>query len=190
MTWNEIEGLQFGQIALGLLGYFALMGYGFRVLYIVLFECLKMLSYTRLFQRETTRWSDFGGYVSAADIDAKCYASKDYEPLRMLEAHRKNCANNRNKTKELAYLYFSAFCLAALNHFVLPNSFLKLGYENLVGVAGESVAQLVLLIFLLPWFLVWLDASDDYERDHYLNHYPIYAELKEEKRKEREKRGY
>ncbi len=32
LTWKDIEGLQFGQIALSLLGYFALMGYGFRVL--------------------------------------------------------------------------------------------------------------------------------------------------------------
>ena len=56
--------------------------------------------------------------------------------------------------------------------------------------ASENIAQLALLIFLLPWFLVWLDASDDYERDSYLNHDPIYAELKDETRKEREKRGY
>jgi hypothetical protein len=190
LTWKEIEAFQFGKIALGLLGYFALMGYGFRFLYTPLFACLRWLSCTRLFHQEKTRWSDLRGYVSAADIGAKCYASKDYEPLRMLEAHRKNCADNRKETKELAYLYFSAFCLAALNHFVLPSSFFTLGYENLVGGASEGIAQLVLLIFLLPWFLVWLDASDDYERDRYLNHDPIYAELKEEKQKERDKRGY
>jgi hypothetical protein len=92
--------------------------------------------------------------------------------------------------RELTYLYFSAFCLSAFNHFVLPNSFLTIGYASLMGVASEGIAQLFLFIFLLPWVLVWFDASDDYERDRYLNHDPIYAELEEEKRKEREKRGY
>jgi len=94
VTWKEIEGLQFGQIALGVFGYFALMGYGFRILYTVLFECLRMLSYMRPFQGETTRLRDLDGYVSAADIFAKSYASKDYEPLRMLEAHHKRYADN------------------------------------------------------------------------------------------------
>jgi hypothetical protein len=190
LTWKEIEGVQFGKLALGLLGYFALMGFGFRVLNTVLFECLTMLTYTRLFQWDTTRWRDVSGYVSEADILAKSYASKDYEPLRMLEVHRKLCADNRRVRRELTYLYFSAFCLSVFNHFVLPTSFLTLGYTSLTRVASEGTADLVLLIFLLPWFLVWLDASDDYERDRYINHDPIYAELKEEKRKEREKSGY
>lgn len=190
LTWKEILGLPFGKLALGLFGYFALMGYCFRLLYAVLFVCLRELSCTRLFQRAKTRWRDVSGYVSEEDILAKSYASKDYEPLRMLEAHRKLCADNRKDNNEIAYLYLSGFCLSAFNHFVLPNSFLTLGYVSLAGVASEGIALLVLLLFLLPLFLVWFDASDDYERDAYLKHGPMYAELKEEKRKEREKRGY
>lgn len=193
LTWKKIEGIQAGQLVLGLLGYFAFMGYGFRVLYAIVFGCLRQLSYTRLFQRETTRWHELRGYVSESNILAKSYASKDYEPVRMLEAHRKRCADHRKETKELTYLYFSAFCLSVFNHLILPTSFLTLGYATLASVTSEGVAQLALVISLLPWFLVWLDASDDYERDRYLNHDAIYAELekeKEEKRKEREKRGY
>lgn len=190
LTWKEIEGIQAGQLALGLLGYFALMGYGFRVLYTIVFWGVRQLSYTRIFQRETTRWRDVRGYVSESNILTKSYASKDYEPVRMLEAHRKRCAEDRKETKELTYLYFSAFCLSVFNHYVLPTSFLTLGYATLTSLTSERVAQLALGISLLPWFLVWLDASDDYERDRYLNHDPIYEELEEEKRKEREKRGY
>ncbi len=149
-----------------------------------------MLSYTRLFQSDAARWRGISGYVSEAEILAKSYASKDYEPLRMLEAHRKNCADNRNEIKELAYLYFSAFCFSAFNYYVLPNSFLTLGYTNLTRVASEGIAELVFLIFLLPLFLIWFDASDKYGRGSYLNHDRMYAELKEDKRKEREKRGH
>lgn len=188
LGWKEIQGLQPGQLVLGLLGYFALMGYGFRVLYAVVFWGVRQLSHTRLLQRETTRWHGLRGYVSEVDILAASYASKDYEPVRMLDAHRKRCADDRKETKELTYLYVSAFCLSAFNHCVLPTSFLTIGYATLTSIASEGIAQLALAISILPWFLVWLDASDDYERDRYLNHDPIYAELEEGKRKEREKR--
>lgn len=188
LTWKEIEGLQPGQLALGVLGYFALMGYGFRVLYAIVFWCVRWIAHTRLFHRERTRWHHLRGYVSEVDILAKSYASKDYEPLRMLEAHRKRCADERKETKELTYLYFSTFCLTLFNHAALPTSFLTLGYMTLANSSNEGIAQVTLLISLLPWYLIWLDASADYDRDRYLNHDPIYAELEEKKRAELEKR--
>lgn len=190
LTWKDIETIQPGQFVLGLLGYFALMGYGFRMLYFVVSLCLGWLTLTRFFQPERTSWRKLPGFVSEVDIVAKSYASKDYEPVRILEAHRKSCADDRKETKELAYLYFSAFFLGWFNYAVLPISFLMLGYTALVSFSSQGIAQIILLISFIPWLMIWIDASDDYDRDRYINHAPIYAELEEEKRIEREKRGY
>ena len=190
LTWKEIEWLQPGHLALGVLGYLTLMGYGFRVLYAIVFWCVRWLAHTPLFQLEGMRWYEHRGYVSEAEILAKSYASKDYEPVRMLESHRKRCADDRKKIKELTYLYFSTFCLTLFNHFVLPASFLTLGYSTLANLTNEVIANVTLLMFLLPLYLIWLDSSDDYDRDRYLKHEPIYAELEEMRRVELEKRGF
>lgn len=190
LEWREIEAIKPGLLAIGMLGYFFLMGYGLRVLYLVVYWCMVQLALIRFFQPERTPPRELRGFVSEKDILAESYASKDYELLRMLETHRKRCADDRKETKELAYLYFSAFSLSWFNHVFLPESFLTLGYTALVEFTSQRIARIILIISLTPWLLVWLDATDDPERDRYLRHEPIYTKIREEARKEREKRGY
>lgn len=187
---EALEGISPGTLSLSVLGYFALMGYCFRLLYFVVFMAVSALAAVSLFSTKKTQWYEVPGLVSRRDILAKAYASKDYEPVRMLEEHSKRCSEDRMKTKKLAYLYFSALCLGVWSYYRIPGGFLAAGYGQLSSMMGETVANFAFLALFLPLFFIWLDASDDYDRDQYIHHGPLYSEIYAERQQKKEKRGY
>lgn len=186
VSWKTIESITPGTALLGVVGYFALMGYILRVVYVSFFSMLRAIARSSLFSSGRARWYEKDGYVSENNVLTKTYASKDYEPLRPLDEHKKQCKEDRRETREFAYLYFSALGLSVLNYCIVPGGFLTTGYTQLSGLVSNWV---VIGALLLPLPLLWFDASDDDDRDRHLYHPPLAREIAEE-RKLRGTTGY
>ena len=189
LTWVEFEYLSPGEVVALVLGYFALMGYVLRLLYVIVVFCLRF-SITYL-PPNKTRWSDVPGMVHSSKIICRAYQTKDNELIRQLETHKELCKRDRNERRELAYLAFVSLILIALNESFVVGNVLDEGAHFVSGFLSKNSVQIFSVILLLPLiFLIWLDASDDYSQDEYMRHDPLYQELEEEKRKEKETLGY
>jgi hypothetical protein len=185
IKWDDIERIEFGPSILAGLGYFFLMGYALRFVY-------TLFSWGLFWLNTQTSWSkvsrhEISGMVHEKDILQRVYKSKDYEPLRALEAHKNMCLESRKGTRELAYLIFSSASLISISFFYAPGNFIDLSWLWLIAAIGKGWATGLIFLLILPLLMfIWVDAIDDFSRDEYLPHEPIYLEIKEESRKNRE----
>lgn len=190
LTWTEVEHLSLGVVFTFVIGYFALMGYIFRLLFAVLSFCLRGLNIIHM-SSTGVRWSDVKGMVHEREIIRRAYGSKDYELTRQLDAHKEACKQDRKETRELAYLSFAALIIIALSKWLISGGILDEAAVFVGALLSEKTAYTLGVLLLLPMGgLIWFDAAEDCSHDEYLMHEPIFLEVEEEKRIERERRGY
>lgn len=179
ITLQDLLELKIGQLFIVIIGYFSIMSLIFKIAYIFIVLFLNSSFFKKIFPNIFSSWKPDKGYVLHTDILAYCYDSKDYEPLRMLEVHRKSCQDNYKLISDLAYLYFAAVCFSLINYIVLPASLFSIGFKYIDNYISTFVAQVIFIFFLLPLYLIKLDVEYSKESENYLLHMPIYNKITE-----------
>lgn len=177
MSNADLMAIPFALIAIGLVGYFGLMGLLFPLMHAMLRFLAIHLGVAQRKERSSVR-GEMLGMVHRSEILKESYKTKNYELMRLLEAHRQTCMQSRLELRSLAglalagiVLLFGTGFLADGGYFWAFLTWVEIG----VGSLGSLIALLVLVGPLLV--IIYVDLQDDQGRDEYLYFPPLYYQL-------------
>lgn len=192
LDWVSAERyLHTGNILLIFLGYLALMGYVFHLIYA--FAVTYVAGWVYLFFGFYGRvgYRDVPGYVHERDVLRVAYTEKNDQLFAEIKAHKIQCNKDRQEIRNLSYLAFAALCLGVCGWFFTPEGALRIFDTFIVHAIDVNVTNLVECLLVLPvLMIIYFDISYDSSRCEYIKHYPLYEKIMDERRENEKSMGY
>lgn len=176
MNYADLAAIPYGIIVIGVVGYFGLMGLVLPLLH----ATFRYFAFRLVLgsEKEQGIWGKIDGMVHRSEILKAAYKTKDYEPVRLLEAHRKRCQENRQGLRTLGKLAFASIILLLGSGFLVRGGYFWALITWVEILAGNLLAYFTMLIVIAPLsWLIYADLQDDQDRDEYLYFPPLYYQL-------------
>lgn len=176
LTNADLREIHYGYLLVWIVGYLALMGFLFPMTHALLRTVARCSSLFSSAQHSS--WGNIYGWVHGTEVLMAAYKSKDYAPFHAFEAHRRSCALERKKLRQLSGLALASLIIVMLVRLISNGGYFWAAYTWVEILFGDFAAAALLGVFLCPLaLLIYADLQDQREREDYLFFPPLYQQL-------------